>query len=71
MKREETYFEKGKGLASFSLLYPKEPGEVSNRQTPFCALSPATALHLGTDREHQKEIQSLFSRLPRDPDGQV
>jgi DNA mismatch repair protein MutS len=82
MKREETYFEKGKGLASFSLLYPNGPGGSSNGHAakdaaPFLELSPASAHDLGldeliaaftSDREHQKEIRDLFSRLPRDPD---
>ena len=75
MKREETYFEKGKGLANFSLLYP--PGGSSREANSFLELSPAATHDLGLnelvtaftlDRRHQKEIRDLFSRLPRDPE---
>jgi DNA mismatch repair protein MutS len=75
MKREETYFEKGKGVANFSLLCP--PGVPTNGPNEFLELSPLAAHDLGLgeivtaftpDREHQREIQSLFSRLPRDPE---
>src|SRR5215216_413376 len=71
MKREETTFEKGR--TTFSLLYPS----ASNGGGAFLELSPAAAHDLGLDelvaaftmeREHQKEIRTLFSRLPRDSD---
>jgi hypothetical protein len=79
MSTEKTYFEKSKGPANFSLLYP--PGVTSDgRAAPdadsFLELSPAAAHDLALDdivaaftpdREHQKEIRNLFSRLPRDP----
>jgi DNA mismatch repair protein MutS len=77
MKREESYFEKGKGLASFSLLYPKGADISVGRQNPFLELDPAAAhdlrledliLAFAPERRHQKEIRELFSRLPRDPD---
>ena len=74
MKRETSYFDKGKGLASFSLLYP--PGAAVDGGTSLLELSPSAAHDLGldevitafaTDRDHQREIRELFSRLPRDP----
>src|SRR5688572_23949056 len=77
MKREETYFEQGKGLANFSLLYPKGTEDSSHEANSFLELSPAAAHDLGLnelvtaftlDRGHQKEIRDLFSRLPRDPE---
>lgn len=70
MKRDETYFERGRG--TFSLLHP--PGGASQA---FLELSPAVAHDLGlelvvaaltSNRDHQKEIRALFSRLPRDPE---
>lgn len=76
MKTEKAYFEKENGTANFSLLYPKGPGISANGQDSFLELSPAAAHDLGldeiiaafaTDREHQKEIRNLFSRLPCDP----
>ena len=75
MKTETSYFDKGEGLASFSLLYP--PGTSSNGENLFLELSPAAAHDLGldemvtaftADRGHQKEIWELFSRLSRNPD---
>ncbi|HLO31111.1 MAG TPA: hypothetical protein VK249_18325 [Anaerolineales bacterium] len=74
MKTENAYFETRKGSGSLSLLYP--PGISSNQQNLFLELSQAGAHDLGLDeiiaafaseREHQKEIRNLFSRLPRDP----
>ena len=74
MKREGSYFEQGDGLASFSLLEPKGFGAASD--AGFLELSPAAAHDLGLeeiiaafapDRDHQKEIRPLFSRLPCDP----
>ncbi|HLO14400.1 MAG TPA: hypothetical protein VK206_06205, partial [Anaerolineales bacterium] len=53
-----------------------QAGVSSNQQNLFMELSPATAHDLGLneiiaaftpDREYQKEIQTLFFRLPRDP----
>jgi DNA mismatch repair protein MutS len=76
MKTEEAYFEKGKGAANFSLLYPTGPG-VSSQGHAAMQLSPAAAHDLRLDeivtaftpdRAHQKEIRDLFSRLPRDPE---
>ncbi len=74
MKREETYFEKGKGLANLSLLYPQGHGmDAASSLT----LNPAAAHDLGleeiiaaftSDRGHQNEIRALFSRLPLDPE---
>jgi DNA mismatch repair protein MutS len=75
LKREETYFEKGKGLASFSLLSP--PGGSSEGYAAM-ELSPATAHDLGLEeviaafssqRGHQREIRDIFYRLPRDPNA--
>src|SRR5215212_9932659 len=74
MKTEKAYFEKGNGPAHVSLLYP--PGISADQQNLFLALNPAAGHDLGLDailaafapeREHQKEIRDLFSRLPRDP----
>ncbi|HET6821432.1 MAG TPA: hypothetical protein VFH34_02225 [Anaerolineales bacterium] len=74
MKREKTYPEKGKGLTSLSLLYP--PGAGMDMAS-ILDLSPAAAHDLGlegivaafaSDREHQTEIRTLFSRLPRNPE---
>jgi len=76
MKTEKAYFEKGNGLANFSLLYPKGSGISSNGQDSCLELSTGAAHDLGLDeviaaftpdREHQKEVRDLFSRLPRDP----
>ena len=59
----------------FSLLYP--PGVSQDQQKSFLDLDTATRHDLGiehivfaftADREHQKVIHTLFSRLPRDPD---
>ena len=77
MKREKTYFDNGNGPAGFSLLYPKGAGESSNQENLFLALEPAAAHDLRLDelisaftpdRESRREIQSLFQRVPRDPD---
>ncbi|HEY3473521.1 MAG TPA: hypothetical protein VGK56_02865 [Anaerolineales bacterium] len=82
MKIEKSYFERGKGLEIFSLLYPKGRGvsldqHAAKEAAPFLALSPAAAHDLGLDdiiaaftpdRDHQKEIRNLFSQLPRDPE---
>jgi DNA mismatch repair protein MutS len=77
LKTEASYFEQGRGLANFSLLYPKGPGGSSHGQSLSLELSPVAAHDLGLDeviaaftpdREQQKEIRDLFSRLPRDPD---
>jgi len=77
MKTEKTYAKKGHGPASFSLLYPQVSGISSNQRDLFLELSPGAMHDLGLDeiiaaftseREHQKEIRTLFSRLPRDPD---
>ena len=82
MKREETYFQKGKGFAIFSLLYPKGPagssdGSASMHMASNLELSSTAAHDLGldeivaafaSDREHQNEIRGLFSQLPRDPE---
>lgn len=77
MKREKTNFEKGNGPADFSLLFPKGAGVSSNQQDLFLELNPVAAHDLGLDEliaafsptlEHQREIQPLFYRLPRDPD---
>lgn len=74
MKREETNFEKGKGLANLSLLYP---AGAAIGTVPFLELGPADAHDLGleeviaafaSDRGHQNEIRALFSQLPHDPD---
>ena len=76
MKTEKAYFEGENGMATFSLLYPKGSGAASNGPDSFLELSPAAAHDLGLDeiiaaftpdREHQKEIRNLFSRLPRNP----
>jgi hypothetical protein len=82
MTTEKAYFEKGSRSASFSLLYPEgqrgsSSGHAVVNTEPFLELSPSTAHDLGvdeivaafaSDREHQKEVRTLFSRLPRDPD---
>ena len=77
MKAEKSHFEQGDGTANFSLLYPKDFGMPSNGRDSTLELGPAAAHDLGLDeiivaftpdREHQKEIRKLFSRLPRDPD---
>ena len=77
MKTAKSFFEKENRPANFSLLYPEGPGSASQQQDLFLELSPSAAHDLGLDdilaaftpdREHQKEIQDLFSRLPRDPD---
>lgn len=77
MKTENAYLEQGDETANFSLLYPKGFGTPSNGGDTNLELSPAAAHDLGLDeiiaaftpdREHQKEIRKLFSRLPRDPD---
>lgn len=76
MKTEKAYFEGENGMANFSLLYPKGSGAALDGPDSTLELSPAAAHDLGLDeiiaaftpdREHQKEIQELFSRLPRDP----
>ncbi len=76
MKTEESYFEQGNGTANFSLLCPKGSEISSEGQDSTLELSPAAAHDLGLDEiiaaftpdhEHQKEIQKIFSRLPRDP----
>src|SRR5690349_10524221 len=62
--------------ANFSLLYPKGSDPSLNGQNDFLKLSPAAAHDLRLedlmaaftpDRGHQKDVQELFSRLPRDP----
>jgi DNA mismatch repair protein MutS len=77
MKRDIFYLEKGNDPVSFSLLHPKGPGASSNQQNVFLELSPAAAHDLQLDeilsaftpeRAHQKDIEPLFYRLPRDPD---
>ena len=54
----------------------RDPGQPRMDRDSFLELSPAAAHDLGLDeiiaaftpdREHQKEIRNLFSRLPRDP----
>jgi hypothetical protein len=81
MKKEDAYFEKGKGLANFSLLYPRGLEGSSEERTAtdaadFLKLDPAAAHDLGleeiiaaftSDRDHQKEIRTLCFRLPRNP----
>lgn len=73
MKTEKAYFEKENASANFSLLYP--PGIPMNGGNAFLELSPAAAHDLRledilaaftSERGHQREIQNLFSRLPRD-----
>lgn len=70
MKREESYIEKGTGLANVSLLDPPEG------RTSYLELGTAAAHDLGLEavvaafaskRGHQKEIWDLFSQLPCDP----
>jgi DNA mismatch repair ATPase MutS len=77
MKREKTYFDNKNGPANFSLLYPAGTGESSNEENLFLALDPAAAHDLRLDelisaftpdRESRRDIQTLFQRLPRDPD---
>jgi DNA mismatch repair ATPase MutS len=72
----KAYFEKGNGSQSFSLLHPVGTEAASNRQGSFLELNPAAAHDLALDeivtaftsnREYQREIHSLFQRLPRDP----
>ncbi len=74
MKTEQAYFEKGNASANFSLLYPL--GSSLKGENLFLELSPAAAHDLRLndiiaaftpDRGQQREIQNLFSRLPRDP----
>jgi hypothetical protein len=76
MKRENTYFDNRNTPAKFSLLYPRLISGSSNQQGLFLELSPATAHDLridelitafAPDREYRKEVQSLFERLPCDP----
>jgi DNA mismatch repair protein MutS len=76
MKTEKAYFERENGMADFSLLCPKGSGAASDGPDSTLELSPAATHDLGLDeiiaaftpdREHQKEIRDLFSRLPRDP----
>jgi DNA mismatch repair protein MutS len=77
MKTENTSFEQENRTASFSLLYPKGSGITSDEPDSFLELSLAAAHDLGLDeiiaaftpdREHQKDIRDLLSRLPRDPE---
>jgi hypothetical protein len=77
MKREMTYFEKRNEPADSSLLYPSGTASSANQKNLFLELNPAAAHDLGIDeiiaaftpdREYQKEIQTLFYRLPRNPD---
>src|ERR1041384_1976836 len=77
MKTEKAYFEKENRPANFSLLHPKRSGSSLNGQNLFLELSPSAAHDLGLEeiiaaiapkREHQREIQDLFSQLPRDAD---
>src|SRR5689334_19255779 len=74
MKTEKVSVEAGKAAANFNLLYP--PGISLKGQNIFLELSPAAAHDLRLDdliaaftldRGQQREIQNLFSRLPRDP----
>jgi DNA mismatch repair protein MutS len=74
MKSEASYFQKGRGPVDFSLLYPT--GYAAKEAGSILELSPAAAHDLAledliaafaSDREHQKQIQELFVRLPRDP----
>jgi DNA mismatch repair ATPase MutS len=74
MSTEEIYVKTDAESANFSLLYP--PGVCLDEQNPFLELDAAARQDLGIDhilsaftanREHQKEIQKLFSRLPCDP----
>ena len=76
MTTEKAYLEQENGMADFSLFYPKGYDTSLNEHDSFIELSPAAAHDLGLDkiiaaftpdREHQKEIRKLFSRLPRDP----
>lgn len=75
MKRENTNFENTNRRPIFSLLYPA--GASLDRPESFLEITPAAAHDLGLDeiiaafspeREYQKEIESLFYRLPRDPE---
>ena len=77
MKKDETYFNKSHGPGYFSLLYPQGRGTLSNGEHMSLALSPIAAHDLGLheiltaftpSREHQQQIQNLFSHLPRDPE---
>jgi len=76
MKTEETSFEKENASINLSLLYPPGPGVSLNGQSAFLELSPAAAHDLRLDdilaaftldRGYQREIQTLFARLPCDP----
>lgn len=69
-------------MSSFSLLYSKDFTEISDRHAAkeaaaFLDLNPAVAHDLGLEeivaaftpnREYQREVRDLFSRLPRDPE---
>ena len=76
MKTEKTSFEKENASINFSLLHPQGSEVSLNGQGAFLELNPAAAHDLRLsdiltaftpDRGHQREIQNLFSRLPRDP----
>ena len=76
MKTEKTSFEKENPSINLSLLHPQGPAASLNGQGGFLELSPAAAHDLRLndilaaftpDRGHQREIQNLFARLPRDP----
>jgi hypothetical protein len=76
MKTEKTGLAQGSGWGNFSLLYPKGAGTTSSQESEILGLSLGAMHDLGLDeiitaftpeREHQKEIRALFSRLPRDP----
>src|SRR6476469_4537029 len=76
MKTEETSFEKENASINLSLLRPPGTGVSLNGQSAFLELSPAAAHDLRLDdilaaftldRGYQREIQTLFARLPCDP----
>lgn len=73
MRTEASYFEQRS--VNFSLLHP--PTREAAGAESSLELSPGVAHDLGLedivaafapDRDHQKEIRDLFSRLPRDPE---
>ena len=76
MKTDKASFKKGDASANFSLIYPRGLGISLDGQNAFLELSLAAAHDLRlddliaaftSDRGQQREIQELFSRLPRDP----
>ncbi len=75
MNMDDLDLEKDNVSASVSLLYP--PGISANQPDSLLELSPAAIHDLGidrivaaftSDRDHQKEIERIFSQLPIDPD---